>query len=144
MTFKRQWPRNLAIAAGYRSGLEESIAAEIKDQGLDVLFETDKLSYIVPHRNSTYTPDFRLPKKDGFWYLETKGRFTTSDRAKHLLIQGQKPDIDIRFLFQNSRAKIYKGSKTRLQDWCDKHGFLWCHKKLPQAWIDECLAANNQ
>jgi len=142
MTSKK-WPRNIAVANGYRSGLEDQIAAAIAAEGLKVLFETDRIAYDVPLRHSRYTPDFKLPKRGGHWYLETKGLFTSNDRQKHLLIQQQHPTIDIRYLFQNSRAKIYKGSKSRYQDWADKHNFRWCHKVLPQSWIDECLEAEN-
>ena len=128
------------IAAGYRSGLEETISKVLEEQGIEVLYETDKVYYRIPERNSKYTPDFKLPKSDGFWYLETKGMWVVADRAKHILIKKQHPDIDIRFLFSNARSKLYKGSKTTYADYCEKHGFRYAHKHLPQDWIDECLS----
>ena len=127
-----------AIAHGYRSGLEVSISEALKEHGIPVEFEVDTIQYTVPERQARYTPDFRLPKKDGFWYLECKGIWSVADRAKHLLIHKQH-DYDIRFLFSNAKAKLYKGSKTTYADYCDKHGFAWAHKTLPQEWIDECL-----
>ena len=57
--------------------------------------------------------------------IESKGRFTTADRKKHLKIKHQYPDIDIRFVFSSSRAKLYKGSKSTYADWCNKHKFLY-------------------
>jgi len=45
-------------------------------------------------------------------YIETKGRFLAKDRTKHILVQEQYPDIDLRFIFSNSRQKLYKGSST--------------------------------
>ena len=137
MTFNRQ--RFRGIAAGYRSGLEETISGVLRDSGIEVLYETDKIYYQIPERSSKYTPDFKLPKANGFWYLETKGKWEVADRAKHILIQKQHPDIDIRFLFSNARSKLFKGSKTTYADYCEKNGFRYAHKHMPQDWLDECL-----
>ena len=93
--------RRHAIANGYRSGLEEIVSRQIEDAGLTVQYEQDKIEYVWPERTSTYTPDFKLPKKGGFFFVETKGRWDVSDRQKHLLIKQQHPDIDIRFVFSN-------------------------------------------
>tara|TARA_R100001377_G_scaffold22923_2_gene12328 strand:+ start:4532 stop:4960 length:429 start_codon:yes stop_codon:yes gene_type:complete len=138
MTFNKH--RFRGIAAGYRSGLEETISDVLRDQGIEVLYETDKIYYTIPTRSSKYTPDFKLPKANGFWYLETKGIWAVADRAKHILIQKQHPNIDIRFLFSNARAKLYKGSKTTYADYCEKNGFRYAHKHMPQDWLDECLS----
>ena len=78
------------ILYGYRSGLEETVAKQIEAAGKQVLFETDKISYVWPERSSKYTPDFKLFRKDGsFFYVETKGRFLTEDRQKHVLLKEQ-------------------------------------------------------
>ena len=127
------------LAAGYRSGLEETIADQLRSHSIEVLYETDRIHYVIPARQTRYTPDFKLPKKDGFWYLEGKGLWQVQDRAKHLLIKKQHPNIDIRFVFSNARSKLYKGSKTTYADYCEKHGFLWAHKVIPDDWIEECL-----
>lgn len=129
--------RRHAIANGYRSGLEEKISRQIEDAGLTVHYETDKISYVWPERTSTYTPDFSLPKQGGIFYVETKGRWTVDDRQKHLLIRQQHPDIDIRFVFSNQNAPLYKGSATRYCDWCEKHGFLYANKRIPDDWLAE-------
>lgn len=133
--------RARAIANGYRSGLEEKTAKQIKESGLEVLFETERVAYQWPPRASTYTPDFKLPCKGGFFYLESKGRFTVQDRSKHLLIKEQCPDIEIRFVFSNANAKLYKGSKTTYAMWCDKHGFIWANKVIPEEWLEESCNA---
>ena len=39
-------------------GLEDKLSEQISDAGLDVNYETDKITYTVPERQSTYTPDF--------------------------------------------------------------------------------------
>ena len=126
---------NIGIIKGFRSGLEERISRQITEAGLQCIYEADKIKYLWPQRQSTYTPDFKLPKEGGFFYVETKGRFTVSDRQKHLLIQEQCPDIEIRFVFSNANAKLYRGSKTTYAQWCDKHGFMYAHKSIPDDWL---------
>lgn len=81
-----------------------------------------------------YTPDFELP--NGI-LIETKGRFTAEDRTKHLNVKRCNPHYDIRFVFQRSKSPLYKGSKTTYAEWCDRHGFKWADKVIPQAWIEE-------
>jgi hypothetical protein len=124
---------NKAFIKGYRSGLEAKISASLKEQGLPVYYETIK----VPYRDDsihTYTPDFLLP--NGI-IIETKGRFTSGDRVKHLRVKEQQPDLDIRFVFQNSRNRLSKASRTTYAKWCEQHGFLYADKEIPQEWISE-------
>lgn len=129
--------RQRGIRHGYRSGLEDKAAAQITGAGVELLYETDKIHYVVPQRNAKYTPDFKLPKPGGFFYVETKGIWDTADRQKHLLIKDQHPDIDIRFVFSNCNSKLYKGSKTTYASYCDKHGFVYAHKTIPDEWLHE-------
>ena len=107
-----------------------------------MLYETDKIGYVVPARDAKYTPDFKLPKKGGFFYIETKGLWTVQDRARHLLIQKQHPDLDIRFVFSNQNAKLYKGSPTSYASYCEKHNFRYAHKVIPEAWLTEAKESN--
>lgn len=118
----------------FRSGLEARIAGQLETSGIDYTFEEEKIRYIVPERNATYTPDFVLP--NGI-IIEAKGRFVTKDRQKHLLIRDQFPDFDIRFVFSNSKNKIGKGSKTTYADWCEKKGFLFADETIPEEWLNE-------
>lgn len=124
----------------YRSGLEARIAGELEDQDVDFTFEEEKIKYIKPEREATYTPDFRLP--NGI-YIEAKGRFITEDRQKHLLIRKQRPELDIRFVFSNSKQKIGKKSKTTYADWCEKKGFLYSDESIPVEWILETPNLNS-
>jgi len=120
------------ITAGFRSGLEEKIAEDLKRRSIDAKYEEVKIKYIKPSKPATYTPDFVLP--NGV-IVETKGRFVTADRQKHLLIKDQHPDLNIRFLFQNSRARISKTSKTTYADWCRKNGFEFADRVIPEEWL---------
>tara|TARA_R100000742_G_C4278672_1_gene101806 strand:- start:134 stop:583 length:450 start_codon:yes stop_codon:yes gene_type:complete len=125
------------IRYGYRSGLEEKIAKQIADAGHKVIYEQDKIRYVVPARNAKYCPDFKLPKKDGFFFVESKGIWRVADRQKHLFIKEQFPDVDIRFVFSNSRNKLYKGSKTTYAQYCQKHGWQYADKLIPISWLNE-------
>lgn len=123
-----------AIREGYRSGLEVAISADLKARGVKALYEPYKIAFEQPKKMRTYTPDWLLP--NGI-IVEGKGRFTTADRQKHLMIRVSNPDRDIRFVFSNSKAKIGKKSKTSYADWCRKNGFLYADKLVPEAWIRE-------
>jgi hypothetical protein len=123
-------------AIGCRSGLEEINIAHLKNLGLDstTIYESLKIRYIIPESKHVYTPDFPLP--NGV-IVETKGRLTKADREKHLYIKKQMPELDIRFVFSNSRNKIGKGSKTSYADWCIKNGFLYAESLIPIEWIKQ-------
>lgn len=134
-TTKSLTSRQVGLKYGFRSGLEERVAGELKAAGVkDINYETHTIAYTRPARVSRYTPDYVLP--NGI-VIETKGKFEVADRQKHLLIKEQHPDIDIRFVFQNPNARIRKGSKTTYAMWCKKHGFLYAKSSVPDAWLKE-------
>jgi len=122
---------------GYRSGLEKTVADQIKKRGLDVKYEdvSSRINFTQPAIDRTYTPDFILP--NGI-VVETKGRFTLEDRKKHLWIKEQHGSkYDIRFVFSNSKSKIRKGSKTSYGEWCKKNGFQYDDQRIPDQWFKE-------
>ena len=119
---------------GFKSGLEESISQQIEGRGIEVKYESEEVSYVIPASEHTYHPDFKLP--NGI-RVETKGRFVLADRKKHLLVKEQNPQLDIRFVFSNSKNKINKKSKTTYGMWCEKHGFKYADKEIPQSWFEE-------
>lgn len=126
--------RKRALKAGYRSGLEEQTAKDLKKRKVPFSYEERKIKWL-DSKVRTYTPDFELP--NGV-IVETKGRFVAADRRKHLEIKKQFGDLyDIRFVFTNSRAKLYKGAKSSYADWCNKHGFLYADKTIPEEWLNE-------
>jgi hypothetical protein len=125
--------RQRALRAGYRSGLEQDTAKFLKKKGVKFTYEEFKIKWVDP-KTKTYTPDFVL--ENGI-IIETKGRFISPDRAKHLAVRDQYPDLDIRFVFTNSKARLYKGSKTTYGMWCDKHGFKYADRLIPDAWLKE-------
>lgn len=126
-----------AFRLGYRSGLEKKISDQIVNAGIELLYETDKIHYVIPSRQAKYTPDFKLPKPGGFFFVETKGIWTVQDRAKHILVKQQCPELDIRFVFSNQNARLYKGSPTTYAMYCEKHGFRYAAKLIPDDWLEE-------
>lgn len=124
----------VGLKHGFRSGLEEKVAEQLTLQRVDFTFEEHKVHYEKPARKAKYTPDFVLP--NGI-IIETKGRFVTADRQKHILIKDQHPGLDIRFVFSNPNARISKQSKTTYAMWCKKHGFKYAKQLVPQEWLDE-------
>jgi len=122
----------------YRSGLEAAIAADLKAKSVPFKFEATVIKYTVPERVAKYTPDFQLP--NGI-FVEGKGEFDTADRQKHILVKAQHPDVDIRFVFSNSRRTISKTSETTYAMWCEKHGFKYADKLIPIGWAKEVRRA---
>lgn len=131
--------KEVAIKYGWRSGFEQDIAEQLKRAGVEFEYEPGKLVFTQPAKQRSYTPDFVLTKKNGDpMVLESKGRWLTADRQKHLMVRDCHPDLDIRFVFTNAKARISKASKTTYAMWCDKQGFKWAHKVVPEEWLDEC------
>jgi hypothetical protein len=120
----------------FRSGLEATLATQMTLAGVAFEYEPKdkRVRYVSPAMEHKYHPDFVM---DNGIYIEAKGRFTLADRTKHLLIKQQVPDIDIRFVFSRSAAKIATNSKTTYADWCNKHGFQYADKLIPQEWFHE-------
>ena len=119
------------MAKRYRSQFEANFARNLRERKIASLYEQDKIQYIPKPR--TYTPDFYI--EEGNFYVETKGRFFATDRTKHLLIKEQHPDIDIRFVFLNAKNRLDKRSRTTYAQWCEKNGFLYSEKRMPEEWM---------
>jgi len=125
--------RREAIKHGYRSGLEHKLSIYLDELKYKYLYEKVKIEWEdLSYR--TYTPDFIL--NNGI-IIETKGRFLAIDRRKHLAIKEQHPDLDIRFIFTNSRSKLRKGAKSSYGQWCDKYGFRYYDRIIPEDWLKE-------
>ncbi len=125
--------RRDAIKHGYRSGLELKISMALDTIRYKYDYESIKIEWEdLAYR--TYTPDFIL--KNGI-IIETKGRFLATDRRKHLAIQKQHPNLDIRFVFTNSNSKLRKGAKTSYGQWCNRYGFRYYDRIIPEDWLKE-------
>ena len=130
----------VGIIQGFRSGLEEKIAKQLEAAGIDPKFETLKIPYRV-EKTCNYTPDFPVGKRI---IIETKGRFQTADRMKMLLVKDQHPEYEFRFVFSNPNARISKASNTTYGKWCEKNGFKYASKTIPDEWIKEIIGEINK
>lgn len=118
---------------GYRSGLEHKISLYLDEHNIKYTYEGIKIEWEdLAYR--TYTPDFIL---DNGIIVESKGLFTAIDRRKHLAIKKQHPDLDIRFVFTNSRTKLRKGAKSNYGEWCIKYNFRYYDRIIPEDWLKE-------
>lgn len=127
--------RQTALAKGFRSGLEDTVSASLFARGVsDFTYEEHTLRYLVPSRTARYTPDFCLP--NGI-VVETKGRWLPEDRQKIELVLKQYPELELRLVFSNPRAKIQPSSKTTYAMVCEKLGIQFAAKDIPTAWLEE-------
>jgi hypothetical protein len=126
--------KQVAVKYGFRSGLEERVAEQLDQLGVEYTYEKVKLKYIRPASEHIYTPDFVLA--NGI-IVETKGRFLLADRMKHIMVKKHNPTLDIRFVFSNSNARISKASRTTYAEWCRKNGYKYADKTIPLEWLQE-------
>jgi hypothetical protein len=137
MAWARTWrPKRVETYPGgplVLGNSEKRVALQLKAAEVPFDYEKEKLKYHVA-KDHTYTTDFKL--KDSGVILEVKGLFDSKDRVKHLIIKEQYPDVDIRFIFDNSNKKLSKTSKTTYAAWCEKHGFLYADKEIPKEWLN--------
>lgn len=98
----------------FKSGLEKKFST---DHNLE--YEPTKFKYTLEH---SYTPDWKLGENH---YIETKGRWISSDRTKLLAVLQSNPELTIVMVFSNPNTKLSKKSKTSYSDWCNKHKIKW-------------------
>lgn len=119
-------PRNKFEQLGH----DQLIRAKVKFE-----YEQVKLPYTLEKQ---YLPDFvTFDKKTGKMKLiiEFKGYFDLAAQVKMKAVKRTNPDLDIRFIFQDSTKKVRKGSKLSYADWADKYGFVWAQGSIPKAWL---------
>lgn len=115
----------------YRSLLEKRVASLLPPK-VRKNYESHTITYTVDHK---YCPDWSVSETQ---FIECKGYFRASDRAKHLYIKEQHPEIEVVFVFGDSNNKIHKNSKTTYADWCNKYGFKYTDVKtgIPEEWFN--------
>ena len=120
----------------FRSGYEERVYNNAIRHKRKLAYEPPDSSivYIKPARKSRYKPDFVLG--NGV-IVETKGRFTATDRAKMLNVIRDNPNLDIRLLFQRANQRITSSKNSMTYgEWATKHGFIWsCGEEIPEEWF---------
>jgi hypothetical protein len=121
--------------------LEDLVAHLGKEAGLDLQYEASWIGYTYPETKKKYKPDFQVGKSNV--YIESKGRFTSQDRKKMLLLVQQHPDKVFIMLFGRPENTLTKISKTTYSEWCEKHGIRWMDiddfKKDPKACLSHTM-----
>ena len=114
------------IQAPYKSKFEQ----EFHSRYPQLQYETNKLKYTVEH---TYNPDWKIKENV---YIETKGLWRAADRAKHLHMREQHPEVTVYLVFQNPNNRLSRVSKTTYGEYCTKHGIEWATiDNVPEAWF---------
>ena len=116
----------------YKSGLENKFQEACKLKGWDLPYEANKIKYVIPASNHTYTPDFTVTSNV---YIETKGLWASSDRKKALFIKEQHPNITILYVFQRNQ-KLSKKSTTTYLDWAYKNELDACVFSDTEHWTN--------
>jgi len=103
----------------YRSKFEQTVGEFL---GTNAEHEPERISFIQPSKSRFYVPDF---KTRGGVFIECKGKWDASDRIKHVWLREQHPDKRIAIVFQNSKVRLNKKSKTTYGEWATKNNIEW-------------------
>lgn len=120
----------------FKSKFEERVKDSLEAQKVAFTYETESVEYTQVRK---YKPDFILKDPTDpsrMLIIEAKGLFDSEDRRKHLDVQKQHPELDIRFVFYADH-KLRKGAKSRYSDWCQKNNFKYAIKSIPESWLKE-------
>lgn len=120
----------MAAKKKLRSGMEDRLVPALVAQGCE--YEPLFLRYPAPLRR--YIPDVVTPNGIA---IEIKGWFKPADRSKMLAVRAAYPDLDLRLVLATPNQKLAKKSSTTNAMWCDKYGFKWAAKVVPDSWLSE-------
>jgi hypothetical protein len=132
----------------YRSHFEEQTASQLKKAKIKHRYETKPIMYENFGHPRSYWPDFIIKTPATQVYLEVKGWLRSEDRWKLERVRQANPEIDLRIIFWDASKPIESGKPEvdygtgldrwpTVSEWADFHGFRWCERTLPQAWLDE-------
>jgi len=118
--------------APYKSQYEYKVSRHLEEEGINFLYEPEKIPYVYPIKNSicidcggrnagrraTYTPDFYLTDYD-LW-IETKGKWDSAGRTKILSVLESdnkltKDNFRMLFMYDNW---LTSNKKQRYVAWC--------------------------
>ena len=120
---KEPTPRN-----SFERVLDKAFSVLSAEMKFDYKYEPETFNVKV---DVTYKPDFIAETKSGRVIVEGKGYFRDEDRKKVLAFTQQYPDVKYHIVFERDNP-IYKGSKYRYSDWCNKHNISYSVKSLPK------------
>lgn len=135
----------------YKSRLEAYTAAQLRKLKIKFKYEPHKLHYLKRVRmgqcgeclsakvysSRTYLPDFLL---DNGTYIEAKGYFTATERAKIEAVLRSNPKIKLKMLFgADNRIK----GEYRYSNWCKDRGIDYAIKRVKPEWGAREQGASN-
>ena len=137
----------MAKSNDFLSGLERRIFADLDAAKVKVRYEPETFNYKKKtvrtycnecgskdtYKLARYTPDFRIGKSI---YIETKGRFTPSNRQAMVSFMECNPDFDLRFLFGADNFTT-SNRVNRYSDWCTALGVKYAIKDVPEEWLED-------
>jgi Autographiviridae endonuclease I len=113
--------------------LEWGVVKALNAAGADYAYEGHKFPYTIPEQHRTYLLDLALPNGIA---IEVKGYLLRADRMKLLRVREGHPQLDLRLVVGRASARC-EGLKISIGEWCDKFGFMWAVKTIPEAWLRE-------
>lgn len=132
----------------YRSRFEEQTAKQLRTAKVKHRYESKPVRYENFGHPRTYWPDFEIITPSKRVFIECKGWLRSDDRWKLERVRLANPELDLRICFWDASQPIETGTPEldygagldrwpTVGEWADGLGFLWCHRELPQAWLDE-------
>jgi hypothetical protein len=104
----------------YKSKLETIVGGLL---GPSWDYEPFRVPYTT-HRH--YNPDFVI----GDLLVEVKGYFRPGDTAKYTAIRDALTEQELVFYLSSPRAKVRKGGKITMAEWCEKNDIKWFDEVL--------------
>ena len=103
-------------------------------------YEPESFEWVPPL--AMYTPDFKIECEDGsYFWIEYKGYLRDKEKTKMREIRKQRPDLNIRFVFEDAlkpvagARKRKDGTKQSHAEWAIKNGYRWANKFIPMEWL---------
>ena len=135
----------------YRTDFEAITAEQLQSWDISFEYEPARLRYKDNDGRKRITrPDFHLKPKSndphGGMFVEAKALLKHDHLARYECLKEQRPDLDIRFVFEEPDRAISHYSldngegETRVvsySEWADMNGFKWAGETVPKAWIKE-------
>ena len=131
----------------FDSGYEQEIFKKLQRAKVDVKYEPRSFKYSRRTskvfcrdcgsnriaKSASYTPDFRIGRSI---YLESKGYFKPSNRARMEDFIKDRPDVDLRFIFGSDNWLTAK-KISRYSDWAEKNKVKYAIDEIPASWLKD-------
>lgn len=128
----------------HRSFFEDDNVADLKKRKIAYEYEPETFDYRGRVGNARctdcggshvyirrrYTPDLKIAS----YYVELKGKFTPTTRARMEDFLKSHPGFDLRFVFQRDNWTTAT-RRERYSGWAERHGCKWAIGLVPESWV---------